>query len=1154
MRISIIISIIVLSFCKYAGAQTVVQVVKNIAPSTQYSKIDSNSIIPGSLKIYYLSDSIKHNLYKLNWVKAQLKFDSSISYDSVIIKYRTFNFDLSKKHQLRNTQIIENETLIKYNKKLQQQNNRNKPNLSENDELSKVGSISRGVAFGNNQNLSVNSNLDLQLSGKISDDYTLLAALSDRNIPIQPEGTTSNIQEFDQVFVNLKGKGTNITLGDFFVKNQPDEYFFKTYKKSQGISAFQTFTKNNNTYKVGGNVGVTRGRFARNTFNGEEGNQGPYRLVGENGGLFIIVIAGTERIFINGKQLKRGEQNEYTIDYNTGEITFTPNQLITSLDRIVVEFQYADNSFERSLMHATAEMKNHKVNWRVNYYSEQDNKNKPFYTTFNTQDIIKLAQVGDNISEAFKESGDTANLTENTIAYLKKDTIVNGVGYSNIYIKTNNNDGAYRVTFSLVGANNGNYVQEATLINGRVYKWVAPINGVKQGNYEPIIQLIAPNKTQLLTGLLTTKLSPKMVLTANLALSKNDVNTFSSLDSENDNGMGSKLNIVRKDSIKNIGVETSFGAEFTSKNFKTLERFRSVEFTRTWNRQLSNQTSIVNGNNVFANSNGKIKLSKKQNYIQYEFGILSIGQSFNGQQQKTTFSTKIKKATISGANSIVNTNIADTLAPLSGSLVSRSASAILPIRGLELSGNFSQENNQYRFNSIDSMLKQSFGFKQYGAQLKSNDTLALRFEIGYNKRENTLPINNTLVSTSKSNDITGKIGIGKGPNFRFNLGSTYRIFDDLTGIDSLDENTLLNRAEYRLSLLKGVFQTNSYYQIGTGRERQFEVLYLYVGEGLGDFVWADLNQNEQKDLGEFRPEEYNGQGDYVRTIVNSNTYVKAISNEFLQTINITPAVIWSGKKGVKKVLSKFSNQTNGSIKRKTTDNNSIDQFNPFALDVESDFLISTSAQIRNSLYFNRLSTKFSIEYTHIELLNKNLFVYGFEGQEKKEDLLQLRWNTTKVFSLFPVYSNGQLKSVSESFENKNYTLSYQDLKLKGQIQKGTNIRYALSLEQYKGLDSELGIASVNRRQVGMEFTYSKALKGVITAKLNYIMVDFTGEKNSPLGFSMLNGLQPGTNYTWTVITNYQISKQAQIGVNYEGRYSETNKVIQTGSVNARWLF
>jgi hypothetical protein len=50
---------------------------------------------------------------------------------------------------------------------------------------------------------------------------------------------------------------------------------------------------------------------------------------------------------------------------------------------------------------------------------------------------------------------------------------------------TNPDSAKYRVKYSYVGENNGYYIQVSTTANGKVYKWVAPVGGILQGNYEP---------------------------------------------------------------------------------------------------------------------------------------------------------------------------------------------------------------------------------------------------------------------------------------------------------------------------------------------------------------------------------------------------------------------------------------------------------------------------------------------------------------------------------------------------------------------------------------------------------------------------------------------------------------------------------------------
>lgn len=1120
---------------------------------------DSLSTAPGSLVIYNGDDdSIPSSFYRFDWYTSTLVWEQKPKADSIRLYYYQLNLKPRAKLRLRSTNIIQDELSIEYEERIQA-SDQARVNNSGADELQKVGSISRGVAFGNNQNLSVNSNLDLQLSGNLTDDYVLSAALSDRNIPIQPEGTTSNIQEFDQVYVNVQGKGTNATIGDFFVNSDKDNYFFKTYKKTQGISASQLLNTDAGELQVGANIGITRGRFARNTFNGEEGNQGPYRLSGENGELFIIVIAGTERVYINGRILERGEQNQYIIDYNSGELTFTPKQLITSNDRIVVEFQYADNSYERSLSHGYINSKRKNSNWAINYYSEQDNRNKPFFTTFSAADIQSLAQAGDNIELAFKPAEDTSNITENTIRYAKIDSTLDGTVYPGVYVQTDDETtGIYKVTFSLVGQGNGDYTEDESLINGRVYKWVAPENGVRQGSYAPIIRLVAPKKARLITGRYQSKYGEKFNLFSEIALSNHDENTISGLDADDNAGLGARLGLQFTDSVlKNlIAVKAQVTSEYTSENFTTIERFRGVEFNRTWNRQLSNQSNVLSNKSSLLLNGGSLSLGYKNSEIGHQITVLDMDTFFSGLQNRSYLNYEHKHLRITASNENVNsTTNPGRSDEFKGASSIQQILVETPTRYFNAGVELLNDVNTYTHSGNDSLLPQSYGSYENSVYLRNHDSSNVGYLLSLGRRSILMPFENQLLTDNRSTDIQSEFSFGSLTKFNLTLNTTYRIYDKVSGdADSLDENTLLNRLEYRLKAFKGLVQTSSYYQIGTGRERQFEIQYLYVGEGLGDFVWADINENGKQDLGEFRPQEYTGQGDYVRTVINSNRYVNAISNEFYQTFNILPVSIWAGESGLKGFLSKFSNQATGSINRKTKDENSLDQINPFNLDINEESLISAQGQLRNSFYFNRLSSKFGLEYTWFNLSNKNLFVYGFEGNEKTENLVQLRWNLSSVFSLFPIYSSGQLRSTSESFTEKNYTLDYSHVRLKGQFQKGTSFRFALNGELYDGNEPGDSTAQVKRNLVGLECSFSQASKGAVTAKFNYIQVDFEGDRNSPIGFNMLNGLQPGTNFTWSVIANYQVSRQAQLGINYEARYSAVNKLIQTGSVNARWLF
>ena len=65
-----------------------------------------------------------------------------------------------------------------------------------------------------------------------------------------------------------------------------------------------------------------KGSFTKSILNVENGNQGPYKLMGENGELYVLIISGSESVFVNGIKIERGIDKDYIMNYNAGEIIF----------------------------------------------------------------------------------------------------------------------------------------------------------------------------------------------------------------------------------------------------------------------------------------------------------------------------------------------------------------------------------------------------------------------------------------------------------------------------------------------------------------------------------------------------------------------------------------------------------------------------------------------------------------------------------------------------------------------------------------------------------------------------------------------------------------------------------------------------------------
>ena len=90
--------------------------------------------------------------------------------------------------------------------------------------------------------------------------------------------------------------------------------------------------------------------------------------------------------------------------------------------------------------------------------------------------------------------------------------------------------------------------------------------------------------------------------------------------------------------------------------------------------------------------------------------------------------------------------------------------------------------------------------------------------------------------------------------------------------------------------------------------------------------------------------------------------------------------------------------------------------------------------------------------------------------------------------------------------------------------------------------------------LGANFRYANKQKFTLNTSVNLIYNDFEGDTNSPVAFQMLEGLQPGTNYTWLFGMQKRLTSFLDLNINYLGRKSEETDAIHTGTVQLRATF
>ncbi len=1137
---------------------------KKIVPLNDTLILDTLSLDKPSIKLYSNGNLIDPSFYKVIPEYKMIVFNHQflsaqhITLDTITAKYRVYPIDFHKEVYHKNIKDLQRDISIPQRPfTIKYANDKDAQNFFASDGLTKNGSISRGISFGNNQDVVVNSNLNLQISGKLTKDIEVSLAATDNNIPVQPEGNTQQLQEFDKVFIQLKDKKSKLIVGDYQMQ-KPYGYFLNFYKRAQGLY----FTNDYDIAKgavlkstVSG--AVTGGRFARNVIYGKENNQGPYRLNGADGEVYIVVLSGTERVFINGLQLKRGQENDYIMDYNSGQITFTARQLITKDKRIEVEFQYSAKSYSRSVYFVNEELQAKKVRAGFSFYDEQDNKNKSLQQTLSDTDKAILYRVGDTLSKAYTNGYSRQPFNSTDVFYKKIDSLNGSFIYPNVFVFTNYPDGkdsAYKVNFSNVGAYNGNYVQVQSAANGIVYQWIIPVGGIKQGSFEPIIPLVTPTKKQMFTAYTEIKTSETGLFGAEGAISNYNINTLSPFNKANDNGQGAKIYYNDK---KKLGITDTTGKqwflnyganyEYVQKNFTQVERFRSVEFFRDWNRT----SDTIHNDQQLATISGGIS---KGNILSTQYGANTFieGTNYKAFKQNSTNSLNIGNTRAFYSASYLTSN--DNL--LATNFYRHKSKVAQQIQKIVLTYQDEFENN--KFKNKDTLLAKSYQFWEWEGNITNADTTKNRFKVFYRERTDKAEFDNYLKKTAYAQNIGFSTDITTIKNHPIRTTVTYRKLQilDTNLIHVKPDNNLLGRVEYSPKIIKGFIQANSFYEVGYGLEQKQQYSYILVAAGQGQYTWKDYNDDGIKQLNEFEIAQYSDQATYIRVYTPSNTYIKSVRDQFSLSVYLRPKVfIKESSKKLIKFIGKFVSQTTYKVDQKNVSKNSTVQINPFKSNINDTSLLSANFIFRQALYFNQTSPVYGFDYTFEDNRTKQLLTNGFEGHRLQNNQLNTRWNVTRAWGIFVTTILGNKYNTSQYFTSRNYQIQTVQTQPKISYQPSTAFRISL-LYQYSQKQNVLtgGGEKALLNDLGMEFKFNQLSKGSFTLKADYIQIRYSGDKNSAIAYEMLNSLQPGQNVTWSAGFQQNISGNIQISITYEGRKTPNYKLVNIGGAQIRAFF
>jgi hypothetical protein len=386
------------------------------------------------------------------------------------------------------------------------------------------GNKTIAVDFGTSQDAFLRQSLDLAVSGTLAPGVQITGVLTDRSVPLTESGATQDLQALDRVLLEVRSPNAVAALGDVDLSLQRSD-FARIQRRVQGVRG---------DFRAGGFSGTVaaasaQGEYHRMQFYGTDGRQGPYALTDRSGRTGAPVVPGSEVVTVDGQRMARGEGADYAIDYGRGEITFSNRRPISSVTRITVDYQYTLNRYRRNLAAADGWWERGPSWLFTRVLAEGDDRGRPLDLLLDETDRFTLSAAGDSAGSAV-----APGVIAGTGDY---DTV--RVGDRLVFAFSGRDSGAFAVSFTRVGAGEGDYADSALASGGTAHRWV----GSGAGSWRIGRALPLPESQQVFAVGGGTR-AGALSLEVEGAMSRRDLNTASAIDDDDNIGLAGRVRLT----------------------------------------------------------------------------------------------------------------------------------------------------------------------------------------------------------------------------------------------------------------------------------------------------------------------------------------------------------------------------------------------------------------------------------------------------------------------------------------------------------------------------------------------------------------------------------------------------------------------------------
>jgi hypothetical protein len=1083
-------------------------------------KIEKNVvIIPQSVLIYqendtlvdkvdYLFNQTNNNIFLLNRKRISNKFTIEYEYIPLKKNYRIHEVLAYSEDRDTTSYNLSDPKISKTN------------NIFKN--LNKNGSIFRAFRLNSNQDLVFESGINLSINGNITEDLEINAVLNDESSPIQPEGSSQRISEIDKVYLELIHKNFSTTLGDYnYAFNAENNLEFK--RRLTGLKINFNFKP----IKTESNFSSARSNFNRMIILTKDAVQGPYKLEAINKNKDIVIIAGSERVYLDGTELKRGLNYDYFMEYSNGSIQFTSRNLIKSNQELIIEYQYVESfqRFQKSINVHSVEFNTDNYQGKIIFFGEEDDIKNPLNSEEELSEFEKIL-IKDAGNEPAKASYSSIRLAENNNGFYDYD--FSPTFNDSVLSFKENQSGKYNAVFSHVGEKRGRYERISKFDNQ--YKYV----GKSLGSYEPVILLSIPKKNNIFYSE-NKFLSENIQFDINTALNSSDQNILSELDEETSRPLyiNSKLGYQFTDvffdrlSFKHV-------INYRDKSFQFFDASIPIYFSNQYgirDTDLNPFIKEIKNSVVFEKDRIEVGLNYdrvdyKQSVNAYTYGLSSDYKFNKNSNLKFEFKQyKTDDKTNEFHSDYINSGVELNIREESFKIIPRIHFTDRKIR----------DNRDYRIKNI------SYG-QETSYQL--SDELLLSYSLDYSEKtlrdsssvEETIPFSNSFDHGARieyriediSNVFTFKYRDLKIDDFFEGLASAdKKKFFYLNYIDSTykSQKSYLIENQFKIKTLRKKLSIGLNYRANSELVSKKELIYRKVAKGIGNY---------RLENGIYIPDS---RGDYIQFILPTNDFesvhkVSTILTTRLKELN-------SNKDDI---LSNISFSSRLKLADENKSDNSLNVYSYSPSTFFSSTSINSSIELNNILSLYRGRKDFSFEYQQLfqksltknfsndvqgnnnkNALNSNRLVFSYLISERIQgsNNLTIKSLVKDVSTLSEFNRDINAYSVNQEF---NYTAS-QSLFFKNKLE--------FSLEE-----NTIPFAKIEANAISLELNakYVFDNNSYINANYQFTKVrSISNPNNIILPYEMFNGKRIGVNQEWTIESLYKISEEFFANLNYTGR-------------------